>query len=92
MSGDKVQAAQRTAVKDYMRGRAAEHTRGDETDVNALAGDACAHFGLRAADQSIPEWLFTAADAVANEQREARGWAFVEKRLNYTEDGDVLFA
>jgi len=73
-------------IMQYMRSRIGEFRRHGELDTTALAGDACAHFGLWDAD-AVPARLFDLADRV-----EMGMQLFVEKKINYTEDGDVLFA
>ena len=73
-------------ILKYMRSRAADFRWDGSLDTTALAGDACAHFGLWESD-ACPAYLFDLADQVERGMQ-----LFVEKKINYTEDGDVLFA
>lgn len=74
------------AIRQYMRSRAMDFRRHGELDTTALAGDACAHFGLWVND-TVPAQLFDLADQVERGMQ-----LFVEKKINYEADGDVLFA
>ena len=73
-------------IMQYMRSRIGEFRRHGELDTTALAGDACAHFGLWDAD-AVPARLFDLADRVERETQ-----LFVEKPVKYEPDGDVLWA
>jgi len=70
----------------YMRSRVTEYNDHGALNTTALAGDACAHFGLWVND-TVPAQLFDLADRVERGMQ-----LFVEKRINYEPDGDVLFA
>ena len=85
----------RRTVLDYMRIQAQRYTTNGEIDTSALAGDACVKFSLWTGD-TTPSWLFDLANQVQTE-RMTRGYdsdtaLFVEKKINYEADGDVLFA
>lgn len=73
-------------ILTYMRSRAGDFRWAGQLDTAALAGDACAHFGLWVND-TMPVRLFDLADQV-----ERGTQLFVERPIRYEEDGDVLWA
>lgn len=79
----------------WLRGRIDVYARFGEVDAAEIAGDACNAFGLWDARGSIPPWVWGLCERVgpraAQEAMRQRAF-FVEKKINYTEDGDVLFA
>ena len=82
-------------IARWIRDRIDVYEHFGEVDAAEIAGDACNVFGLWDDHGSIPAWVWglcerVAPRAVAELQRKRA--FFVEKRLNYTEDGDVLFA
>lgn len=64
-------------------------------DPAQLAGEACEAFGLWDEYDSIPQWVHGVCERTApRAQMEVmhRRNFFVEKKLNYEENGDILFA
>jgi len=78
-------------ISDYRRGLGGM----DGVDSAEIAGDACEALDLWDADGSIPMWVWRCGEVVSvreEEQRQRRMALFVEKKIKYEEDGDVLFA
>ena len=64
-------------------------------DPAQLAGEACEAFGLWDEHDSIPQWVHGVCERTAPKARleiMRRRSVFVEKKINYEEDGDILFA
>ena len=90
-----VQPVTTTQIAAWVRKNITYFMRLDEADHVVVAFAAADVFGLRTPNGSIPAWVWglceRQAPRAAQEVVRRRNF-FVDKKVNYTETGDVLFA